>query len=135
MDWSACSSARCFWLWAMSCSVNGRTRRCRAAAQPQPRCARRNERLDLRPLALERADQAGNHDREKKLAADHLESRDSACDVGAGQEVTVAKRRQRDEAVIGCGKLRQRIRPSQASGPEVFDGPVDLPKKQASEQI
>ena len=48
----------------------------------------------------ESADQARDHDREVELAADHFERGDAAGQFGARQEVAVAQRRQRDEAVI-----------------------------------
>ena len=64
---------------------------------------------------FERADEAGDHDRKVKLSADNLERGDASRQFRTRQEVAVAERRQRDEAVIGSARLGKLVWPGKAA--------------------
>src|SRR4051794_26241734 len=99
---SGCSSAQCSSRAAMCYFANGRMGLCRAPRSLKTRCAPRSDRLTFF-LALKCTDQPRNHYRKEQLATDHLECRDTPCNIRARQDVAVAKRREGDEAIIDSG--------------------------------
>ena len=71
---------------------------------------------------VERADEASNHDREVKLPADNFERSDASRQFRARQDVAVAERRQRDEALICSARRGKLVGPGKAARPAEFDG-------------
>src|SRR5262245_51052823 len=126
MAWSACSSARCCWQSATSCSANGSMLRSRQTTKAFRQQTLPSDRLRVSPPVAECADQARDHHRKEQLAADNFEYRDPAGNIGARQDVAVTERRKRDEAVIDGDPFGNWIRAGKAAGTQAFDRPIDL---------